>query len=231
VLAGLRLYRTGDLVRRLDGGRLEFLGRSDDQVKIHGYRIELGEIENQLLDCASVERAVVVAHGAPGQQRLVAYVVARGAPDGDLLESRLRHTLRERLPAYMVPGAIVLLDALPLTPNGKVDKKALPQPGGAALDAHSAPWNETEGALCSLWQRVLGGAAVSASADFFELGGDSLLATRMLVQLNQQFGLALGIRDIFNFRTVRELALHLDVLAATAATASAGAASQEEIEW
>ena len=230
-LAGLRLYRTGDLVRRLDGERLEFLGRSDDQVKIHGYRIELGEIEQQLLACDGVKRALVVAHGAPGQQRLAAYVVAHGAPGSDLLETRLRLALREHLPAYMVPAAIVALDAFPLTPNGKVDKKALPLPGSLPGAAHCAPWNDTERALCGLWQRLLGGGAVSATADFFELGGDSLLATRMLVQLNQQFGLALGIRDIFNLRTVRELALHLDVLATRTATSSAGTAPQEEIEW
>ena len=230
-LAGLRLYRTGDLVRRLDGERLEFLGRGDDQVKIHGYRIELGEIEQQLLACDGVERALVVAHGAPGQQRLAAYVVAPGAPGSDLLETRLRLALRERLPAYMVPAAIVALDAFPLTPNGKVDKKALPQPGSLPDAAHCAPWNDTERALCSLWQRVLGGGAVSATADFFELGGDSLLATRMLVQLNQQFGLALGIRDIFNQRTVRDLALHLDVLGTRTAASGAGTVPQEEIEW
>ncbi|HEX6288728.1 MAG TPA: amino acid adenylation domain-containing protein, partial [Herpetosiphonaceae bacterium] len=157
VEAGSRLYRTGDLARWRADGQLEYLGRVDQQVKLRGYRIELGEIESVLRSHPAVREAVVVAREAgAGDARLVAYVVERGAGDEGLIAD-LRSYVAERLPAYMVPSAIVVLDALPLTPNGKVDRKALPQPERtSAPTTLVAPRTETETTLARIWADVLG---------------------------------------------------------------------------
>ncbi|WP_323145084.1 non-ribosomal peptide synthetase [Massilia phyllosphaerae] len=238
VLAGLRLYRTGDLVRRLDGDRLEFLGRMDDQVKIRGYRIELGEIESRLRASTLVGEAAVAAAGEAGARRLVAYVVpAAGGQGADTVE-RLRRELAAGLPDYMVPSAFVLLERMPHTPNGKLDRKALPPAAAGDAAASTAeftpPAGEMEARMCALWERLLKRERVGATADFFDAGGDSLLATRLLAQVNQEFGCGLAIKDVFNLRTVRALALHVELLVAQAAAASASQSAsheKEEIEW
>jgi amino acid adenylation domain-containing protein len=203
---GDRLYQTGDLVRYLADGNLEFAGRIDHQVKIRGYRIELGEVEAALLSHGGVEQAVVVAReDAPGEKRLVGYVVGAGdvAPE----PSELRGHLKQSLPDYMVPAAFVVLDALPLTPNGKVDRKALPAPEGRPeIGAYVAPRTPTEEALASIWCEVLKLDRVGIDDNFFELGGHSLLAMRLLDRMRQA-GLHAVVRDLFDRPTVSSLAL------------------------
>jgi amino acid adenylation domain-containing protein len=206
---GARLYRTGDLARYRPTGDLEFLGRLDTQVKVRGFRIEPGEIETALGQHPAVQAGVVVPHGErAGEKRLVAYVVpAPGAAREDLGD-RLRDHLSAHLPAYMVPAAVVLLDALPLTPNGKVDRRALPAPdwGRTARDAAVAPRTPTEQALAQIWAEVLDVAAVGVHDDFFELGGHSLLATRVASRIYQAFEVRVPLRRLFEAPTVAELA-------------------------
>ncbi|HVH12672.1 MAG TPA: condensation domain-containing protein, partial [Longimicrobium sp.] len=194
--AGSRLYRTGDRARWLTHGRLEFLGRADQQVKVRGFRIETGEIEQALREDPRVLDAVVVARAdGPGEKRLVAYVVPREGARPTAAE--LRETLAARLPAYLVPGAFVLLDAIPLTPNGKVDRRALPAPAAEGGDAFVPPRTPTEEVLAGIWAEVLGAARVGAEDDFFALGGHSLVATQVISRVRQAFGVELPLRDVF----------------------------------
>ncbi|MCZ1007017.1 amino acid adenylation domain-containing protein [Streptomyces lydicus] len=198
---GARMYRTGDLVRVEAGGALTFLSRLDHQVKVRGFRIELGDIEAALLAHPPVERAaVLMREDRPGDKRLVAYVVT---PEGD--SPALRAHLAERLPEYMVPGAVVVLDALPLTPNGKLDRRALPAPVRVSLPGGRAPRTELEERLCRLYAEVLGLESVTVDDDFFTLGGTSLSATRV-VSRGAREGLTVAIRDLFRARTVARLA-------------------------
>jgi len=209
--AGARMYRTGDLARWRPDGSVDFLGRADHQVKIRGYRVELGEIEAALAAQPGVREAVVVAReDAPGDKRLVAYVVARtGAvarPD------ELRAALQQRLPDFMVPAHVVVLDALPLTPNRKVDRKALPPPvaaAGTSATPAPPPSDEIEEGIARVWREVLGVPRVGTSDNFFDLGGHSLLAVKVHRRLKETFGRELGITTLFRFPTVRELAQHL----------------------
>jgi amino acid adenylation domain-containing protein len=197
---GGRIYRTGDLVRYLPDGEIDFQGRLDHQVKLRGFRIELGEIEAALVSLAGVREAVVVAReDRPGDRRLVAYVT------GDVAADVLRQSLSERLPAYMVPAAFVVLDALPLTPNGKVDRKALPAPelSGETFVAPSTPVEEL---LAALWSDVLGLERVGAADDFFTLGGHSLLAVRLMARIEHDFGVKLPLSALFEAPTVEHLA-------------------------
>jgi amino acid adenylation domain-containing protein len=215
--AGARLYRTGDLARYRPDGEIEFLGRIDHQVKVRGYRIELGEIEAALTATGSVEAAAVVAReDAAGQKRLVAYVAAggggRGAGEAELVET-LRRTLAAKLPQYMVPSAFVVLDELPLTPNGKVDRKALPTPAGASnAGRRVAPVTPTELALAPLWAETLGQRveSVGGDTDFFNLGGNSLLAIRLMGRVRSLFGSDLPLRDLFLSPTLSAFARRLD---------------------
>jgi amino acid adenylation domain-containing protein len=175
---GERLYRTGDLVRWNAAGQLEYLGRIDHQVKIRGFRIELGEVEAQLLAQPEVREAVVVAHTGPAGARLVAYVSAQAGQSIDA--AVLRERLGRALPDYMVPSLIVALETLPLNANGKVDRKALPQPGGERGVEYAPPQGAAEEALADIWAQVLGVPRVGRNANFFELGGDSIAALRVL---------------------------------------------------
>ena len=201
---GARLYRTGDLGRWLPDGQLEYLGRNDFQVKIRGYRIELGEVEARLAECDGVREALVVARDDEdgGDQRLVAYVLAR---DGAALAAAaLRAQLSARLPAYMVPGAFVELEAFPLTPNGKIDRKALPAPGAQAVVKRDweAPIGEVEGTLAGIWQQLLGIERIGRQDHFFELGGHSLLAMRLLVRIREEFGVEVPLARVFQTPTI-----------------------------
>jgi len=200
---GTRMYRTGDLVRRTADGELEFAGRVDHQVKIRGFRIEPGEIEAQLLARPEVRDAVVVAQDTgSGGKRLVGYVV------GDAEPRRLRAALAERLPAHLVPAAFVLLDRIPLGLNGKLDRDALPAPdwSSSGRAEHTAPRTEGERVVAEIWSDLLGVPDVGAEEDFFELGGDSILGTRVLARLRERFGDGLSARAVFDARTVAALA-------------------------
>ncbi|HEU0055013.1 MAG TPA: amino acid adenylation domain-containing protein, partial [Longimicrobium sp.] len=193
---GARLYRTGDRVRLSPAGTLEFLGRTDFQVKIRGVRIELGEIEAALRDHEAVRDAIVLARAdATGEKRLVAYVVA----DADVDAEALRAHLAARVPAYMVPAAYVRLDALPLTPNGKLDRKALPAPDGDAFASrgYEAPISETEQAVATVWAELLGAERVGRGDHFFDLGGHSLLAVRVVSRVRQALGVDAAPGDLF----------------------------------
>ncbi|RSZ60356.1 non-ribosomal peptide synthase/polyketide synthase [Massilia atriviolacea] len=206
--AGARMYRSGDLGRWSAGGTLDYLGRNDHQVKLRGLRIELGEIEAQLRRQDGVRDAIVLAReDRPGDRRLVAYVVAGAAT---LDAQRVRAALAQVLPEFMVPAAIVVLDALPLTPNGKLDRQALPAPEGAAYarTAFAPPQGDVETALARIWSELLGVDAVGREDDFFALGGHSLLTIQMVERLRQQ-GLQVEMRSIFDSPALKEIAARI----------------------
>ncbi|HEX8273712.1 MAG TPA: amino acid adenylation domain-containing protein [Longimicrobiaceae bacterium] len=202
--AGARMYRSGDRARWGADGTLEFLGRIDQQVKIRGFRIEPGEVEAQLAAHPGVSEAVVVVReDAPGEKRLVGYVVPSG--QGVRVEE-LREHLRARLPEHMVPSALVMLERLPLTRNGKVDRRALPAPDGAGSAELVPARTPTEEVLAGIWAEALGLETVGVTASFFELGGHSLLATRVVSQVRRVFGVEVSLRALFEGPTVAELA-------------------------
>ncbi|HEX8355631.1 MAG TPA: condensation domain-containing protein, partial [Pyrinomonadaceae bacterium] len=208
---GARLYRTGDVVRHLADGRLEYLGRSDQQVKVRGFRVELGEVEAALNQHPGVREAVAAVSEEGGHRRLVGYVVpvdAEGARE-ELSAGELRRHLSERLPEHMVPSLFVFLDALPLTPNGKVDRKALPAPEAAAQEAgreRAAPRTPDEEILCAVWEEVLGISRIGVRDNFFDLGGHSLLATQVISRVKQIFEVELSLRNVFESPTVEGMA-------------------------
>ncbi|MCP4659651.1 MAG: non-ribosomal peptide synthetase, partial [bacterium] len=201
---GERLYRSGDVVRRLPDGRIEFLGRRDAQVKLRGFRIELGEVEAVLASHPGVRQATVILW----EQQLVAYAVPAAAePDA----GELRSFLAQSLPDYMVPAAVMLLDALPLTPNGKIDRvalarRALPTPADVAAEARTEPRSPIEEALAAIWEEVLELGGVGVHDDFFELGGHSLLATRVVSRVRRELSVDLPLRTLFERPTVAGLA-------------------------
>jgi amino acid adenylation domain-containing protein/thioester reductase-like protein len=209
---GARMYRTGDRVRWLRDGTVEFLGRTDYQVKVRGYRIEPGEVEAALLAHPAVREALVmVREDEPGRRRLVAYA---GAPAEPPSAADLREFLRGRLPEYMVPSAFVVLETLPRTPHGKTDRRALPVPALAESEAYVEPRTETERSLATLWGEVLGVPRVGAEDDFFELGGHSLLALPLLHRVNEAFGVEVPLRALFNAPTVGAMAAVVDSIRA-----------------
>ncbi len=214
--AGARVYRSGDRVRWTAAGELEFLGRTDAQVKVRGFRIEPGEVEAALEGHAGVREAVVVVReDAPGERRLVGYVVPREGEEPTAGE--LREHLRARLPEHLVPGALVVLERVPLTPNGKVDRRALPAPeAGARSDRHVAPRTEAERVLGGIWAEVLRVERVGVEDNFFELGGDSILSIQVVARARKA-GLHLTPRQLFEHPTVAELARLAEGGAAVAA--------------
>jgi amino acid adenylation domain-containing protein/non-ribosomal peptide synthase protein (TIGR01720 family) len=206
--SGGRLYRSGDLARWREDGDLDYLGRLDDQVKIRGFRIEPGEIESALLAHPTVREAVVVARqDGPEQRRLVAYVVPRNAEDA--APAALRAFLKASLPDYMVPSVFVALQALPVTPNGKVDRGALPAPESAASDSESArvpPRTLIEQDLARLWGGLLGVDSPGVEDNFFEAGGQSLLATLLVSRVRAHLGAEVSLKDFLDDPTIRGLA-------------------------
>jgi len=200
-----RMYRTGDLARYLPDGNVEFLGRSDDQVKIRGFRIELGEIESILAQEPGIKQAVVVAKDdVRGDKRLVAYVVSEQAQHRTV--DRLRTKLKERLPDYMIPSAIIWLAKIPLSANGKVDRQLLPDPEAVETKTYAAPKTPTEETVAKIWSDVLGRDHVSTDDNFFELGGHSLLATQVISRIREHFRVELPIRALFESPTICGLA-------------------------
>lgn len=211
---GAHLYRTGDLVRYREDGTLEFAGRLDHQVKVRGFRIELGEIEAVLSQHESVRAAVVAAREErPGEQRLVAYVVGNENPLPTA--SEWRAFLIQRLPEYMIPSVFVNLESLPLLPNGKVNRRALPAPDSSRPELRRAfvpPEDPMQAKLVELWKDVLKLDQVGIHDDFFELGGDSILATRLVSRVRRHFDVELPLRELFWRPTVFELCSVIDDL-------------------
>ncbi|WP_410606160.1 amino acid adenylation domain-containing protein [Amycolatopsis sp. lyj-109] len=198
--AGARMYRTGDRVRMRPDGELEFVERRDFQVKIRGHRIELGEIEACLAAHTGVGEAVVTVHGTGNDRRLVAYI------SGAVTAEELREHVTAQLPAYMVPGAYLVLDRFPLTAHGKIDRKALPAPDRHPGATARGPRTPVEATLCEIWADVLGLPEVGIDDDFFVIGGHSLLANSVVSRVRSAVAAELSIRDLFEARTVSRLA-------------------------
>jgi amino acid adenylation domain-containing protein/non-ribosomal peptide synthase protein (TIGR01720 family) len=202
--SGGRMYRTGDRVRWREDGQIEFLGRTDQQVKLRGYRIELTEIEAALSGCPSVGQAAVIMHSdSRGEKRLVAYVVPASGQSLNSLE--LRESLARMLPNYMVPAFIKVLSSLPVNSNGKLDRKRLPAPEVTRSGLGRRPRTHAEEVLCSLMTQVLGVSHITPDDNFFAVGGDSILAFQ-LVSRARQAGLVLSLRDVFEQPTIEALA-------------------------
>ncbi|MBV8788903.1 MAG: amino acid adenylation domain-containing protein, partial [Mycobacterium sp.] len=198
---GSRMYRTGDLVAWTPEGQLQYLGRADEQVKIRGYRIELGDVQAALSALPGVEQATVIAReDRHGDKRLVGYVTGTADP------GELRSALADRLPAYMVPTAIMVLEALPLTVNGKLDTRALPAPEYQDAQGYRAPGTPTEEVLAGIYAQVLGLEPVGIDDSFFTLGGDSLSAMRLVAAINASLNTNLSVRTVFDAPTIAELA-------------------------
>ncbi len=200
------VYKTGDLARLLEDGTFEFLGRKDAQVKIRGVRVEPAEVENLLRGHPAVADATVIDRAdAFGNKYLCAYVVPR--PAADLRP--LKDFLRIRLPDYLVPSAIVALEALPLTPHGKVDRAALPVPEHYRLELKQkfiAPRTPTEEVLARIWSELLGLEQVGVNDDFFDLGGHSMLIPQVISRINEAFAIELSLMTFFERTTISELA-------------------------
>ncbi|MCP3999464.1 MAG: amino acid adenylation domain-containing protein [Gammaproteobacteria bacterium] len=231
---GDHLYKTGDRVRFLTDGQIEFLGRSDDQIKWRGFRIEPGEIEAQLTAQHSVQQAVVVLReDTPGNKRLVAYITS-SSKDKASSSTALKHAIKEVLPDYMVPSIIVTLDKLPLTPSGKVARRRLPVPEYSRdqTTPYVAPRNDTEQTLVTIWAEVLGvdtnKQQVGINDDFFELGGHSLLATQLVSRIRDQFSISLPLKYIFRYPNPAELGATVSTLEAVRNTAQTDAGDDRD---
>jgi acyl carrier protein len=197
---GARIYRTGDLVHWGPDGQLVYVGRADEQVKIRGHRIECGEVRAALTALDGVEQAVVIAReDSPGDKRLVGYITGTADP------AQIRAALGERLPAYMIPAAVVALDTLPLTPNGKPDTRALPTPEYTA-GRYRAPATPAEEILAGIYAQVLGVERIGVDDSFFDLAGDSLSAMRLIAAINTSLDAHLSVRTLFDAPTVARLA-------------------------
>src|SRR5215470_4770415 len=201
---GTKLYATGDLARYLPSGDIEFLGRMDHQVKIRGFRVELGEVESALEERPGIRQAIVMARNDPsGAKRLVAYIVAQAGEHPS--SSALRNALRSKLPAYMIPALYVPLDKMPLTANGKVDRAALPEPPDGSLEdsiTAAPPADPLETQIAHVWEKVLGHKPVGIHDNFFDLGGDSFLAVKVVQRIEKICGQRLPIAAFFRAPTV-----------------------------
>jgi hypothetical protein len=211
---GGRLYRTGDLAKWRADGRIEFIGRNDNQVKVRGFRIELGEIEGRLAEHERVkETAVVVRMDEGGEKRLVAYYTVAAGKDGEdgVTAEQLRGYLAARLPEYMVPAAYVEMEELPVTVNGKVDRTALPDVEESAYSTreYEAPVGETETVLAGIWADLLHLERVGRHDDFFALGGHSLLAAQAVSRIRQQFEVPLKVIALFEHSILSKFADHV----------------------
>ncbi|MEI5640044.1 MULTISPECIES: amino acid adenylation domain-containing protein [unclassified Pseudoalteromonas] len=215
-----RIYRSGDLVRYRTDGNLEYIGRVDDQVKVRGFRVETGEIETHLTRLKEVDSAVVMAKELEQQQLLVGYIKPNSPiteeSHGDLI-AQVKAELLSSLPDHMVPSALIVVPSWPLTANGKVDKRALPEPDGAALmGKYTAPESETEKALVTIWAELLNlePDTISTTVNFFEIGGHSLLMVRLFSHIQAQFGISLDLKALYEAPYIRELAQLCDLIIA-----------------
>ncbi len=234
-----RLYKTGDLARYLPDGNLEFVGRTDYQVKLRGFRIELGEIETVLNQYPAVEKAVVVVREDETCDRtLVAYIVCN--QELNLRTSDLRSFLKTKLPNYMIPSAFVVLETLPLTPNGKVDRQILPAPDFASTglpEISQLPQTSVEAELAQIWAEILGLEQVGISDNFFELGGHSLLATQLVSRIRDRTQVKVPLRRIFETPTIAELAQYIEAMSGAdrdlqmASTMTIASQNREEVEF
>ncbi|HEU4361926.1 MAG TPA: amino acid adenylation domain-containing protein, partial [Mycobacterium sp.] len=217
---GGRLYRSGDLARRNADGNIEFVGRADEQVKIRGFRIELGEVAAAISVDPSVGQAVVVAADLPQLGKsLVGYVTPAGNGEESVDVDRIRTRVAAALPDYMTPAAYVVLSEIPITTHGKIDRDALPPPEITPAAEYRAVGTDTERRVAELFSRLLGRDPVGADDSFFDLGGHSLVATRLAAAIRAECGVEIGVRDIFDAVTVARLAERVDQLAAGAGTA------------
>lgn len=209
---GARLYRTGDMVRYQSDGNIEFLKRIDQQVKVRGFRVELGEIESSLNQYSAIAESVVVDRkDASNNTQLIAYVVPREGAEP--ASSEIYAFLQEKLPAYMIPSAFIMIKELPLTPNGKVDKRALPLPDQSEVESEVnfvAPRTPMEETIAQIWREVLGLTQVGVESNFFDLGGHSLMATRVVSQIRERCGVELPLRVLFESPTIAALAEKLE---------------------
>jgi len=208
-----RMYRSGDLVRITETGEIDFLGRIDRQVKIRGFRIELPEIESVLHEHPQIQQAVVEVFDRDGMKEIAAYVVPQAHVNGSFDRNDVLQLLRNRLPSYMVPGYLDLIDSIPILPSGKADRSRLPAPATPFVTTNKStvePRTELEGKIASVWQTTFRVAAVSCDDDFFvDLGGHSLLAAEMVSRLRSEHGFEIAIRDVYQHPTVHKLAHHV----------------------
>ena len=203
---GSRMYRTGDRVRRRADGTLRFLGRQDDQVKIRGYRVEIEEVETAMRRHPGITSAAAIVRGEGATARLIGYVAAASGHSDAELAAEVRDGLRDQLPEYMVPSAVLALERLPVTANGKLDRAALPDPGTAGVRGTRAPRTATERAVAAAFSAVLEQEGIGAEDDFFAVGGHSLLATRLAARLTDDLDRTVSVRDVFEHPTVAALA-------------------------
>ncbi|MEO6220583.1 MAG: amino acid adenylation domain-containing protein, partial [Ginsengibacter sp.] len=206
-----KVYRSGDLGRKRPGGEIEFLGRKDNQVKIHGQRIELSEIEQNLIKIQGVGKAVVIIRKLNNEDKLVAYVVSPA--NSNKKQNAIRQALRQRLPDYMIPSHIIFLNEFPLTLSGKIDKNALPDPDMSQLQGneYAAPRNETEQRLANIWQGLLGVERIGIYDNFFELGGNSLKAISLIIKVNKELDTKLEVIDLFQNQVIGDLAKFIQI--------------------
>ncbi|WP_433582139.1 amino acid adenylation domain-containing protein [Paenibacillus amylolyticus] len=205
---GERMYRTGDLAKWLQDGTIEYVGRTDDQVKVRGFRIELGEIEAQLQKVEGIRKTTVFAReNTSGEKQLCAYYEA----DRDLPAAELKSVLSQELPAYMIPAYLIQLERLPLTTNGKVDRRSLPAPEESLQpgEGRTPPRTPLEVSLAEIWKSVLGLEHIGVHDNFFDLGGHSLRATTLVSKVHQELNVELPLRDVFRYSTIEEMALAL----------------------
>ncbi|WP_339788681.1 amino acid adenylation domain-containing protein [Paenibacillus sp. FSL R7-0313] len=205
---GERMYRTGDLAKWLPDGTIEYVGRTDDQVKVRGFRIELGEIEAQLQKVEGIRKTTVFAReNTSGEKQLCAYYEA----DRDLPAAELKSVLSQELPAYMIPAYMIQLERLPLTTNGKVDRRSLPAPEESLQpgEGRTPPRTPLEASLAEIWKSVLGLEHIGVHDNFFDLGGHSLRATTLVSKVHQELNVELPLRDVFRYSTIEEMALAL----------------------
>ncbi|MFZ2538548.1 MAG: amino acid adenylation domain-containing protein, partial [Oscillospiraceae bacterium] len=207
---GAQIYNTGDLARYRKNGIIEYVGRSDFQVKIHGFRIELGEIESALMKIPQIKQAIVmVREDTQEDKRIVGYYLTNSTKTN--LDQSIRELLKEFLPEYMLPSALVKLDAFPLTPNGKINRKALPIPDyGQMRSQYVEPESEIEIILAGIWSALLKVNPVSAKDSFFELGGHSLLATQLISRIKDRFEVKLPIKAVFQYPTLSDMSMQIE---------------------